>query len=183
MFAAMLVEGPVVTAAAAFAAALGHFNIYLVLFLSFWGDLISDIVYYFVGYWGRLTVVNRYGAYLGLTKERIEQLEKYTARHAVKSLALTKFLPVVPTFALITVGALRMPFLKFLTVITLVIIPRSLLFGGLGFDFGRFYDTISHMVKNAQLTLLIIVLCALILYYLYRTFSQKVSEELQDPTP
>ncbi len=60
IFLAMLIEGPVVTAAAAFAVALGYFNLWAIFGLSLAGDLVADIIYYAIGYWGRITVVERF---------------------------------------------------------------------------------------------------------------------------
>src|SRR5437868_9392115 len=76
LFIGMLVEGPVVTAAAAFAAALGFLDIWLVLLFSIIGNLFPDVIYYLIGYWGRERFVDKYGHYFQLTKDRVAKLEK-----------------------------------------------------------------------------------------------------------
>jgi membrane protein DedA with SNARE-associated domain len=70
MFMLMLIEGPVVTAAGAFAAAFSYFHLWIVFVLSILGNLIPDVVYYAMGYWGRHNLIEQYGHYFGLTKQR-----------------------------------------------------------------------------------------------------------------
>ena len=61
MFMLMLIEGPVVTAAGAFAAAFSYFHLWIVFVLSILANLIPDIVYYAMGYWGRHNFIDRMG--------------------------------------------------------------------------------------------------------------------------
>ena len=136
MFLVMLVEGPVVTAAAAFAAALGYFNIFMVFVLSLLGDAVSDVTYYFIGYWGRVMLVRKYGPRFGLTEDRIKKIEAFFHRHPNKTLIALKLTPVVPTPGLMIVGASRMPLRKFLTVCSVVILPKTVFFMILGYYFG-----------------------------------------------
>jgi membrane protein DedA with SNARE-associated domain len=177
LFLTMLVEGPVVTFAAGFAAALGYFNLPIVLALSFFGDWITDIAYYALGYWGRVGVAERYGHRIGLTKERMEAIEQRLKHHAVKTLVLLKFVPVLPTFGLIAVGALRIPVRMFITAVTLIIIPRTLFFALVGYYFGEAYKTVLPAVSAVQYTLLAGVLGAGALYWGYKKLSKRISDK------
>lgn len=181
IFLAMLVEGPVVTAAAAFAAALNVLNIYIVLLLSFFGDLVGDVIYYAIGYWGREGVLEKYGHWLGLTRARIRKLERHFEKHAAKSLFIVKFLPALPTLGLITAGAVRVPFKKFAAIVTLLIIPRTLLFAGLGYYFGQTFDSINRAINNIGYSLSIVAGIAGILYFVYRFFSKRIMQKIEGP--
>ncbi len=48
----MTLEGPIVTMVAAFLSSMGYFNIFAVFGLSVLGDVLGDIVLYFIGYFG-----------------------------------------------------------------------------------------------------------------------------------
>jgi len=183
IFVAMLIEGPVVTSAAGFASALGYLNVWVVIILSFFGDFISDIVYYFVGYLGRLHIAERYGNYLGLTRERMERIEQYLKKHTIKGLVIIKFVPVLPTFALIVAGALRIPIKTFIWIVTLVIIPRSLLFTGLGYYFGRVYDEVNKYLRSFELALLTVILLAILGYFGYKWFAGWIAKKIQGRDP
>ena len=46
MFTGMFVEGPLITAAASFGAALGYFNLTIVAILSLLGDILADLMHF-----------------------------------------------------------------------------------------------------------------------------------------
>lgn len=144
LFILMLIEGPVVTAAAAFAAALHYFNIWWILTLSIAANLIPDLVYYLIGYWGREQFINKYGHYLGLTKERIATTEKLAMKHSGKSLFAIKMVPFLATPGLILVGATKMNLKKYAFWCTAITIPTSVAYLLIGYYFGATYNTIDH---------------------------------------
>jgi membrane protein DedA with SNARE-associated domain len=84
MFVAMVIEGPVITAAAAFGVALGYFNIFIVFGLSVAGELVGDFIYYGIGYFGRVRFVERYGHHIGLTERRLKHMERLIKKHPKK---------------------------------------------------------------------------------------------------
>ena len=125
MFLAMLVEGPIITAAASFAVALGYFNIAYVFGLSLLGDLVADVIYYAVGYWGRMTLVARYGHYVGLSTERMLHIERLLQANGIKTLVALKLTPFIPTPGLMLVGVARMRLSKFTLISMLITIPKK----------------------------------------------------------
>lgn len=179
MFLIMLIEGPLVTAAASFAAALGYFNIWIVLVLAFFGDFLSDLVHYGVGYFGRHRLVDKYGHRVGLTHERMAKIEKQLRRRAVKGLILLKFLPFVPTFGLLTAGAIRMPLPKFALTVGIIIIPRVLLYGAVGYYFGQSYGAVSRYLNNIQNSFLILAIASLTFYFAYRKLVERARKKLE----
>lgn len=113
MFIGMVVEGPIITAAAGFAAALGYFNPLIVFLLAIAGDLVADFVYYAIGYVSRATFVERYGHRVGLTKERMLRLETLIKKHPKKTMVAIKLSPLLPTPGLMMMGAVRMSLEQF----------------------------------------------------------------------
>lgn len=178
MFVLMLIEGPVVTAAAAFAAGLGYFNIWIVFVLSFFGDLLTDIFYYAIGYWGREKMLARYGGRVGLTKERMERIEEYLRRHAVRGLAIIKLLPVIPTAGLITAGAIRMPLKQFLRVTSLVILGTTILQTVIGFYFGEAYEGFARYTKSLGVSIGLFVVLAAAFYIGFRYAARRIRARL-----
>ena len=64
IFVAIIVGGPIFISAAAFAAALGYLNVYIIFSLAFFGELAVDVVLYFIGRM-RAGLKARSGARLG----------------------------------------------------------------------------------------------------------------------
>jgi membrane protein DedA with SNARE-associated domain len=127
MFVLMLIEGPVVTAAGAFAAALSYFHLWIVFLLSILANLIPDAVYYAMGYWGRHTFIDKYGSYFGVTKKRMAAAEKLAKKHTVKSLIAIKMIPFLATPGLIVVGASKMDIKKYIWWSLIITLPSSLI--------------------------------------------------------
>lgn len=182
LFILMLIEGPVVTAAAAFAAALHYLNIWIVLALSILGNLIPDLVYYAMGYWGRENFINRYGRYFGITKERIAATEKLAANHAGKSIFVIKMLPLLATPGLIIVGATRMEIKKFAFWSIAVIIPTSLFYLILGYYFGAAYATIDHYLKLGGYVIGAAAVVVVAIVYFQRKYFSRLEKNIEEGT-
>jgi membrane protein DedA with SNARE-associated domain len=179
MFIAMVVEGPIITSAAAFASALGYFNIFIVLILSVLGDLVGDFIYYAVGYFGRIAFVERYGHKVGLTKERMERMERLIEEHPTKTLVAIKLAPVLPAPGLMMIGATKMPFGRYTWMTLAVTLPKTILFMLLGYYFGRTYDSVSHYLQNGEYFIIIALVVVVIVFYLYKKISARLSLRLE----
>ncbi len=179
IFVAMLIEGPVVTAAAAFAAALGYFNIFAIFGLSLAGDLVADVIYYAIGYWGRITLVERFGRHFGLTTERIKRMERLMRDHAVKTLIALKLTPILPTPGLMIVGATKMDIKKFTLISLFITIPKSLVFMIIGYYFGRSYDKLSGYAANGTYLILAALGLIILINYLWVKFSARIGRSLE----
>lgn len=147
LFILMLVEGPVVTAAAAFAAALGYLNIYAVLVLSILGNLIPDAIYYAMGYWGREQFVAKYGRYLRLTPARVEKIEKFIEEHAGESLVAIKLIPFLATPGLVVAGLSKMNIKRYAFWSLVVTLPSSLIYLLVGYYSGAAYGHVIHDIN------------------------------------
>lgn len=172
---AMIIEGPVITAAATFVVALGYFSLPLVFLFSVLGDLIADIIFYAIGYTGRLALIERIAPKLGLSIARIHKLEKQLHTHSGKTIAAIKLNPITPMPGLMLIGALRLPLRRFMLVCLLITMPKTILFMLVGYYFGTFYDTFVTKLNNVPLTIGIILVVAIIFFFLFRKFSVQIS--------
>ncbi len=179
IFLAMLLEGPAITAAGAFAAKLGYFNLWFILLLSILGNLLPDIIYYAIGYWGRDKVIDKYGHYLKITKERKEQLESVYHKHMFKTLLAVKLIPLISTPGLIVAGIARLPLKKYTWMSLAIILPTSLFFLIVGYYFGAAYDTLNQYLNNGiYLGIAAAAILALIVY-IYRKAAEKIGEKIE----
>lgn len=179
LFVLMLIEGPVVTAAGAFAAALHYFNVWIVLLLSILGNLIPDLVYYALGYWGREKFINKYGHYFGITKDRIAAIEKLAAGHSGKSLFAIKMIPLLATPGLIIMGATKMELKKYAFWCAAIAIPTSVAYLILGYYFGAAYATIDHYLHIGGYVIGAAVVITVVVVYLQRKYVARVVKKLE----
>ena len=177
-FIAAFLEGPLVTAAAGVAAALGYYSIVVIIMLSVLADLSADTIYYTIGYWSRKTLITRYGAYVGLTQERIKTLESLLQRHTGKAMIVIKLSPVIPIPGLIMIGSARVSLKKFIRSSLLITLPKTLLFAFIGFSAGRAYERLSGTITSAQNLIAFIAVIIFISYVAYKKLTARIVEEM-----
>ena len=178
IFLAMCIEGPVTTAAAGFASALGYFDPFIILIISILGDLVPDSIYYYIGYFGQGPVVEKAVRYFGLTKKRVLRIKELSKEHFGKTMVVLKLTPVVPTLGFILVGYLKLSFIKFTKYSALVTIPKSILFLVLGYFFGRLYN-ISKYLHYIEIFIPVIIIILVIIFVLYKKMSVTIAEKIE----
>ena len=179
IFVMMVLEGPVVTFAAAFAASQGYLNIWLVLLISLVGDLAGDVFYYWLGRLGRHTLVERFGYRVGLTPERLRNIENHLYTHSTKTIIAMKLTPVLSGPGLMIAGASRISFLKYFSTCCAVIIPNSLFFVGMGYLFGSTYEKIFKYYNIFGIALVFAIIAAAI-FYGYKIFVARLSHKIEN---
>lgn len=165
IFLLMVVEGPITTVVSAFASALGYFDIYIVFLLALVGNLIPDLIYYALGYWGRTSFIDKHKKIFGFRKAQIANLEKFSIDNAVKSLLVVKLLPFLAMPGLITAGAMKIPFGKYLKWVLIIIFCNSLFFLLVGYYFGSTYKTFERYFDfKLYLVAILLVILGLVIY-------------------
>lgn len=177
IFLLMVVEGPFVTAAAAFASALHYTSIWIILVLSLLGNLLPDLVYYAIGYWGRETIIDKYGHYFGVTKARMEMVEKLAKDHSGKSLFTIKMVPLLATPGLIATGASRMNLRLYTFWCLIITIPSTLLYLLIGYYFGAAYVTIDRYLHIGIYLIVAIALIVFGVIYARRKYIRKAPQK------
>ncbi len=179
MFIAMLIEGPIITAAAAFAVALGYFSLPIVFMLALLGDIIADIVYYLIGYFSRITIIEKYGKFVGLSQSRMKRIEKLINSHPIKTLIVLKLMPILPTPGLMIVGSTRMKLKKFITISSIIILPKTIFFLVVGYYFGEAYNIIMKRFEKGTLMFFLFAIILGMIYYLFNKFTQFLAKKIE----
>lgn len=178
IFLIMCVEGPITTAAAGFAAALGYFNPGLILIISILGDLIPDSIYYAIGYFGRFALIEKFSLRIGLTQARIDSLEKKLQKHFGRSMIVLKLTPIVPTVAFMLVGYLKLPFIRFTKFSAAVTVPKSIIFLALGYFFGQLYN-INQYLHYASIFFPVVIISGMLFFIAYRRIEKLVANKIE----
>lgn len=179
LFIAMFIEGPTATAAGAFAARLGYFNIWAIVLLSLLGNFIPDMIFYALGYFGRMRFVEKYGRYLGITKAHIESIERIYRIHTAKAILISKLVPLLALPGLVAAGVARMPLKKYALWSILVILPTSSIFLLLGYYSGALYV---EYASYSQDMLIGIAIAIVIITYGYKKMARKLGEKIEKGT-
>lgn len=110
------IESYVVNVAAGVVSHLQHFNIYLVILISIFADLIPNVIYYYIGkrsanYLEKKDLFEKYKKKVAKSRLRHINLQKLSDTNPVKALLIAKFFGP-PT--LILIGSIGMDFRKYL---------------------------------------------------------------------
>jgi membrane protein DedA with SNARE-associated domain len=178
IFILMLIEGPIVTSLAAFGASLGYLNIYAIIMLSLFGNLIPDIILFIIGRFGRKKSIENYISNLGIKYPKIKKLEIALKNHSGKALIFSKLTPPLPLPGIILAGFVKMPFKKFLIIDLIFNITATIIFAGIGFYFGFTIDKLFEYIQIGQYAFLAIIPMAIIVYFAYKKIFSKFSKEL-----
>lgn len=161
------IEGPLATLAAAVASSAGYLDPRLVFASASCGNLSADILWYMVGYTGKIEWLIRYGRWLGIKKDVILRLEQSINDHVGKLLFVAKLTLglVVPT--LMAAGLARVPWRRWIGVL---FFAESIWTGGLvlvGYYYGQYVLQLEKDLKWFSIvatTILVIVVGIYILH-------------------
>jgi len=177
IFAAIIIGGPIFISAAAFAAALGYLNVYYIFSLSFFGEIMVDIVFYFIGYISRVGIVEKFGYHFGLIDSKILKLEKLLFKHTWKALFIIKYSPVISIPGFVIAGAAKLNFKKFFYILFALSLPKAIFFTIIGYFFGQAYDSLSGYFYYGQYFIIVVIILFIVINYLFSRFFKKISEE------
>jgi membrane protein DedA with SNARE-associated domain len=169
-----VIEGTLTTVAAGVATGFGYYNIFIIILIAIAGDLTGDIMYYTIGYHSRLRIIDHYGHRFGVTKEKIEKVEKMVHTHFKKTMVVVKLSPFIPIPGLIAIGAVRAPLRKFIGMSLFITAPKSIFFVLLGFYSIKTYTYMTNSIKNGTYVLGGIIFILVIIYFIYQKITLQI---------
>jgi membrane-associated protein len=151
---AAVVEGPIVAVVTGFLAARGFFDWYWVLCLLVCGDVIGDLIYYWIGRSGgtRLARVSRY---FGLRDAISPELQRDLKLNAGKMWFVGKWTHSIGWLVLVGSGMLRLPLPRFIVINFIATVPKCALLLGLGYFAGDNYPFIEDHAAAMTIALCI----------------------------
>lgn len=172
LFPIVIVEGPIITIISGFLSSLGYLNIFIVYGVVVFGDVAGDIIYYASGRWGRSWFLERWGRYIGITADRIRQMEKHFENHSGKTLIAGKLSHAIGGVILVTAGVAKVPFWKFVWFNFIATLPKTLVLLLIGFYFGRAYAEFSRYLNYTSFAMIALALLFAIIYLIMRKVSK-----------
>jgi membrane-associated protein len=138
---------------------LGHVAFLPMYIALFMGDVLSDTMWYFIGYFGARKFLLKYGRFVNITPGILDKAEGKFHQHHLRILVISKLTMGFgfATAILATAGMLRISFARFLTINILCGIVWVSFLIGIGYYFG---NVVANIPKNIQIigALLVVVL-------------------------
>lgn len=163
----MILEGPIATMVMAVLASRGYFNIGVVFLLGFSSDLISDFIYYQIGYRGAQGIIEKLSRIFGFEKRLTEIFQKRFENHGGKAIFLAKVLPGVTVPVFIAAGLAKYPLKKLYKFA----IPAGAVWTGgltvLGYYFGRHIRNAESLLSKTGIILAVLVIAFILYQYIF----------------
>jgi membrane protein DedA with SNARE-associated domain len=169
----MIVEGPIMTILASFAASLGFFNIFVVFFLSITGDIIGDTVLYAIGYFGGNAALWKAEKLLKIKPTIVAKMESLFLKHGKKTILAVKSTTGLCWITFIAAGSVRMNFKDFLSASLLGGILWSGFLVIIGYFFGYAFEKINDYIRFAGLIIFFGALIFFIIVTIYKRHQSK----------
>jgi membrane protein DedA with SNARE-associated domain len=148
--------GEIALVTAAAYASLGHISIYIVVILAAVAAIVGGILGYWIGIKGGLPLVARYGGYVGVRKSHIDRAHAFFERNGAKTILFGRFVAVLRTWAAVVAGAAFMSFTKFVLYTSIGSIVWAIVFGALGYFFGRDLPLLEKYISRVSFGVLIL---------------------------
>ncbi|WP_049140165.1 DedA family protein [Bacillus subtilis] len=132
------------------------------------GGTIAQIFIYWIGRYGGRPFLDKYGKYLLIKKHHIDMSENWFQKYGAGVVFSARFIPFVRHAISIPAGIARMPFLKFVVLTVLAIIPWSILFVYLGIQLGSQWDDVENIAGTYTTPIMILAVVVIALYFVIK---------------
>lgn len=148
--------GEIALVTAAAYASVGHdVSILGVITVAAVGAIVGGVLGYWIGIKGGLPLVARYGGYIGVRQSHVDKAHGFFERNGAKTILFGRFVAVLRTWAALIAGAACMSFTKFVAYNTLGSIVWAIVFGFLGYYFGRDLPLLERYISRVSFGILI----------------------------
>lgn len=137
-------------------AALGHLDIYVVIATAIVAAIVGDNGGYWIGRKGGISLVRQYGRFIHLNETHLDRARSFFERHGPKTVFIGRFVALLRTWAAVLAGAGCMQYGKFMLYNALGAISWAVIFGTLGYVFGRNLPLLEQYIGRATLAVLVI---------------------------
>jgi membrane protein DedA with SNARE-associated domain len=174
-----IIEGPIVMVLCGFLIRFGTFDLIPTYIAITFADLIGDIIWYYVGRFGGLPFIKKFGKYFSVDEKSLQKVSALFHKHHNKILFISK-ITMGFGFALVTLiaaGVSKVPFKKYLIFnVSGQLIWTGVLLG-VGYLFGNVYTSIDAGFRDVALVAIIIMSIVLI-YGFGKYVSQRIGAKL-----
>jgi membrane protein DedA with SNARE-associated domain len=160
--------GEIALVTAAAYASHGHVSIVVVIALAAAGASVGGVLGYLIGLKGGLPLVAHYGGYVGIRKSHIEKAHAFFERNGSKTILFGRFIAVLRTWAAVVAGAACMSFAKFVTYNTIGSVVWAIVFGALGFYFGRDLPLLERYISRVSFGVFIVAAIGVVVFLIYK---------------
>jgi membrane protein DedA with SNARE-associated domain len=103
-------------------------------------NLVGSWIAYWVGYAGRVDILEKHGRKLHIKKSHLEWADRWFERHGDATVFFARMLPIIRTFISLPAGVARMPFWRFSLLTIAGCVPWVLMLAFIGKEAGSKWE-------------------------------------------
>src|ERR687893_530303 len=126
---------------AGFAVSEGEYSLFAATMVGSLANLVGSWLAYWVGYAGRVDILEKHGKKLHIKKSHLEWADRWFERHGDATVFFTRMLPIIRTFISLPAGVARMPFWRFSVLTFLGCVPWVFLLTFIGQQVGDRWES------------------------------------------
>jgi len=166
-------EGPFVSLAVGFLMYLGYFQFLPALAVLVLGDIVPDIIYYYIGRFGNgKKLIEKYGAHLNL-------IEKLWREHGKKTMFFSKIAYGLSTPLLISAGLVKMPLRRFISYTVPISITLYTVIIIIGYYLGSSYQLAAKYINYAEIIIAIFFVIFVAVYVFSAKYARRQIEKME----
>ena len=169
--------------AAAYSGVAHNVSIAGVILMAAIGATVGGILGYWIGIKGGLPLLARYGGYIGVRRSHIAKAHSFFENNGAKTILFGRFVAVLRTWAAVIAGAACMSFKQFVAYNTLGSIVWSIVFGWLGYYFGRDLPLLERYISRVSLVVLIAVILGIVVWFILKRRRGAAAPAAAESTP
>jgi membrane protein DedA with SNARE-associated domain len=144
---------------AGFNVSRGEYSLFAATAVGAVANLVGSWVAYWIGYIGRVDVLEKHGKKLHVKKSHLVWADRWFERHGDATVFFTRLLPIIRTFISLPAGVARMPFWRFSLLTLAGCVPWVFMLTFIGKQAGDNWETWKdslHYVDYAVLAAIVI---------------------------
>jgi membrane protein DedA with SNARE-associated domain len=154
-----------------------HLSMFGIVVFGVLGDMIGASIAYGIGYFGRRELIERHGAKLHMSAQRLNRADAWFDRYGAPMIMVSRWIPFARAAFPYAAGVSRMPFWRFLTFATIGSIVWITALGELGNAVGSQWESWRHNLEYVDYVGAALLLVAIV-YLIVRVARTRSS----DPT-
>ena len=173
LFPLAAIEGPIVSLVVGFLIYLGYLKFLPAYAILLLGDLIPDVIYYYIGRFGnRRKIMEKYGS-------RLNIVEKLWQEHGRKTMFLSKLAYGLSTLFLISAGLVNMPLKRFISYALPVTVFQYAAIMAIGYYLGSSYQLAAKYIDFAGIIMAIIFVIFIAGYVFFVKYVRRQIEKME----
>jgi len=119
----------------------GEYSLFAAVMVGSVANLVGSWLAYWVGYAGRVDIVEKHGHKVFIRKHHLEWADRWFERYGDATVFFSRMLPIIRTFISLPAGVARMPFWRFSILTFLGCVPWVLMLTFIGKEAGDNWES------------------------------------------